>query len=419
MENENFNWLEQFIEIQNNKDIKTSNDFKILNSNNIDTNELTKHETDKDAEVVELNYKDEEAKEVDKRSFAKGALAFVADMPEETIKALMLAFLNGTDVTANFTGVIFNAMTNQSPAMAEAFKNGDAAEFKKLVNGSIQEFSKYLSNEKEQVKAIGEGSELNSKAAEFVSMIIQDTPYALPIYKKFKSMGMPTYVALPLAYGMGSGIAFDDDATLFLNSEQVQSFKEMIKVLPESSEEKIYNTTFRMLEGTSLGFLIPKVFQGLKFAKNTVPKYMTPQTSVAVGSAAATGAAVDKATATEIDGPSTDAEIDKQYGFGASEDAMNDFLKPKTNQDMQDIITKAEKADDQTLFFNEDDMTETKDGEAINASITITDPKALVGSDIVFYDDETMEQMTYQNVNESDDNWIILNKDRETTSYKE
>ena len=419
MENENFNWLEQFIEIQNNKDIKTSNDFKILNSNNIDTNELTKHETDKDAEVVELNYKEEEAKEVDKRSFAKGALAFVADMPEETIKALMLAFLNGTDVTANFTGVIFNAMTNQSPAMAEAFKNGNAAEFKKLVNGSIQEFSKYLSNEKEQVKAIGEGSELNSKAAEFVSMIIQDTPYALPIYKKFKSMGMPTYVALPLAYGMGSGIAFDDDATLFLNSEQVQSFKEMIKVLPESSEEKIYNTTFRMLEGTSLGFLIPKVFNGLKFAKNTVPKYMTPQTSVAVGSAAATGAAVDKATATEIDGPSTDAEIDKQYGFGASEDAMNDFLKPKTNQDMQDIITKAEKADDQTLFFNEDDMTETKDGEAINASITITDPKALVGSDIVFYDDETMEQMTYQNVNESDDNWIILNKDRETTSYKE
>ncbi len=44
MKEENFNWLETFIEIQNNKDIKTSNDFKILNSNNIDTNELTKHE---------------------------------------------------------------------------------------------------------------------------------------------------------------------------------------------------------------------------------------------------------------------------------------------------------------------------------------------------------------------------------------
>tara|TARA_R110000765_G_scaffold7276_4_gene23715 strand:- start:649 stop:906 length:258 start_codon:yes stop_codon:yes gene_type:complete len=76
MEEENFNWLETFIEIQNNKDIKLSNDFKILNSNNIDTNELTNHEPDKDAGVVELNYKDEKAKETDGYNYTKGALAF-------------------------------------------------------------------------------------------------------------------------------------------------------------------------------------------------------------------------------------------------------------------------------------------------------------------------------------------------------
>ena len=165
MEEENFNWIEAFIQATEKKEIKNGNAFKVLNENNIDTNELTKHEKDKEAGVIELNYKDEEVKEVDKRSFAKGALAFVADMPEETMKALMMAFLNGTDVAANFTGVVFNAMTNQSPAMAEAFKNGNAAEFKKLVNGSIQEFSKYLNNEKKQVKAIGEGSVIKSSKA--------------------------------------------------------------------------------------------------------------------------------------------------------------------------------------------------------------------------------------------------------------
>ena len=69
--------------------------------------------------------------------------------------------------------------------------------------------------------------------------------------------------------------------------------------------------------------------------------------------------------------------------------------------------------------FNEDDMTETKENEPINAYITLTDPKSLNGSDIVFYDDETMEQMTYKQIDENDDNWIILNKDRETTSYKQ
>jgi len=312
-------------------------------------------------------------------------------MPEETVKALMMAFLNGTDVAANAAGVVFNAMTNSDPAVALAFKEGNPEKFKKLVNSNIQEFSKYLDTQKKEVKEIGEGSELNSKAAQFVSMVTQDTPYSLPIYKKLTSLGMPKYMALPVSYGIGSGIAFDDDAQIFLNSEQVQSFKEMSGALPNTSEEKIFNTTYRTLEGTALGFAIPYVFQGLKFAKNTIPKYMTPQTTIATGSAASVGAVVDNATANDV--------------------VKNDT--PVTNQDMQDTITKAEKADDQILFFDGD--RESGPDDPINDYIKITDPKALEGADIVFYDDETMEQMTYQKINESDDDWIILNQDRKTS----
>jgi len=392
MENEeNFNWLEIYMDIQEGKDIKNSPAFKLLNSNNIDTNELTKHEKDKDAGVVELNYKDEKEKETDSISFSKGLLAFVADMPEETVKALMMAFLNGTDVAANAAGVVFNAMTNSDPAVALAFQEGNPEKFKKLVNANIQEFSKYLNEQKKEVKEIGEGSELNSKAAQFVSMVTQDTPYSLPIYKKLTSLGMPKYMALPVAYGIGSGVAFDDDAQIFLNSEQVQSFKEMAGALPNSSEEKIFNTTYRTLEGTALGFAIPYVFNGLKFAKNTIPKFMKPQTTIATGSAASVGAAVDNATANDV--------------------VKNDT--PVTNQDMQDTITKAEKADDQVMFF--DGEKESGPDDPINDYIKITDPKALEGADIVFYDDETMEQMTYQKINETDDDWIILNQDRKTS----
>ena len=415
MEEENFNWLEAYITASEGKDIKNSKAFKILNENNIDTNELTKHDKDKDAGVIELNYKDEKEKEVDGRSFAKGLLAFIADMPEETVKALMLAALNGTDVAANVVGVAFNAMTNADPAMQAAFQKKDLKEFKKLVNKNIQDFSKYLSEQKEDVKKIGEGSELNSTAAMWVSMVMQDTPYSLPIYKKFKSMGVPTYVALPVAYGMGSSISFSDDATLFLNSEQVQDFKEMLGVLPNTSEEKLYNTTFRMLEGTSLGFLFPAVFKGLKFAKNTVPKYMAnEQIQTAVVGGAVAGSVVegniDKAEAM------TDAEIDKAYGEGASEKAMIEALdKPISKQDMQKTIAEAEKADDQILFYNVSDMTEAGPDDPINEYIKITDPKALENAGVVFFDADTNTQMTYQKINENDDNWIILNKDRETS----
>lgn len=287
------NIFQIYLDAVNKKSVKDSSSFKVLNKNNIDTNELTGHEKDDHAGKVDLNYKDDKEKETDGYNYTKGLLNFIADMPEETGKALLTAFLNGTDVAANVVGVAFNAMTNVDPAMNAAFNNGDGKKFKTLLNKNIQDFSKYLNSEKEQVAKIGEGSPTSSKAAEFVSMITQDTPYSLPIYKKFKKLGMPNWMALPVAYGMGSSIAFDDDASIFLNSEQVQGFKNMIGVLPDSSEEEIYNKTFRMLEGTGLGFATSPIIKGLKYAKNNIPAFMKPQSTISVGGAASAGAIAD------------------------------------------------------------------------------------------------------------------------------
>jgi len=370
MEDENFNWIEAFIQATEKKDIKNGHAFKVLNENNIDSNELTKHEKDKDAGVIELNYKDEKAKEMDGRSFAKGALALVADMPEETLKALMMAFLNGTDVAANVVGVVFNAMTNSSPAMAEAFKEGDPARFKKLVNGKIQEFSKYLDEGKDTVKNLsgnitGKGAELDSKVAEFISILTQDTPYSMPIYKKLKNLGMPNYMAFPVAYGMGSGIAFSDDAQIYLNSEQVQNFKEMVGALPNSSEEKIFNTTWRTVEGTVMGFAFPAIFKALKFAKNTIPKYMDEQFQKSVGAASITGSVVKGNMNENNTEPTTDAEIDEVYGENASENAMIEAIdltdanidkiygEGSSEKAMDDVLLNKEK-EDNFIILNTD-----------------------------------------------------------------
>jgi hypothetical protein len=293
MEEENFNWAEQYLGIQSNKDVKNGLAFQTLNENNIDTNELTGHEKETNAGVIELNYKDDKVKEADSYSYARGLLNFVADMPEETAKALMLAGLNGVDVAANATGVLFNHFTNIDPVMHAAFNNGDGKKFKDALGNNIAKFSNYLGLQKDEVREIGEDSETSSKAAEFVGMIAQDTPYAVPIYKKLKNVGLPNWMALPVAYGMGAGIAFDDDATLFLNSEQVQEFKKMVVDLENSSEEKIFNTTFRMVEGTGLGFAFAPIFKGLKFAKNNIPKLSKPQNTISVGGAATGGAVAE------------------------------------------------------------------------------------------------------------------------------
>ena len=325
------NIFQTYLDAVDKKSVKNSSSFKVLNKNNIDTNELTGHEKDVHAGEVNLNYKDDKEKEVESRSFAKGALAFIADMPEETIKALMMTALNGADVAANGVGTIFNAMTNVDPAMNVAFNYGDGEKFKTLLNKNIQDFSKYLNSEKEQVSKIGEGSEMNSKAAEFVSIITQDVPYSIPIRKKLKNMGIPEYIALPVAFGIGSAIAFDDDASLVLNSEQVQGFKEMAGVLPDTSEEKIFNTTTRMLEGTAFGFLTAPVIKALIFAKNNIPKYMNKnveQISTAIGGAAITGSVVegniDKSSQTEDPNILSDEKIIPALEFIDEEKEVGD-----------------------------------------------------------------------------------------------
>ena len=152
MEEENFNWAEAYIEIQNGKDIKNTNAFKTLIDNNIDTNELTGHEKETQAGVVHLNYKDEKEKETDSYDYAKGLLNFAADMPDETVKALMLAGLNGVDVASNAAGVLFNTFTKVDPAMNAAFNNGDGKKYKESLNSNIKKFSNYLSTQKEEVK---------------------------------------------------------------------------------------------------------------------------------------------------------------------------------------------------------------------------------------------------------------------------
>ena len=115
----------------------------------------------------------------------------------------------------------------------------------------------------------------------------------------------------------------------------------------------------------------------------------------------------------------TDAKIDEVFGEGASEKAMIEALdKPISKRDMQDTITQAEKVDDQILFYNESNMTEAGENDALNAYIHITDPNLLEGSDVVFFDEDTNTQITYQKENESDDNWIILNSDRKTSYSK-
>ena len=114
-----------------------------------------------------------------------------------------------------------------------------------------------------------------------------------------KSLGTPNWVALPVSAGVGFSLGFDEEASFFINSEAVKNFKELVRVLPDTPEEKIFDNTVQALEGTGFAFAIPAIAKGFTFAKQNVPKLVTKETVSDAAKLAAGGTVIGTALTKE------------------------------------------------------------------------------------------------------------------------
>jgi hypothetical protein len=175
---ENINLLETFYlpKIENDT-LKNSSVIKILKENQIDSYEAFGIDKDKDAGVINLQYKDEKEKATDGISFAEGLLEFGKDIIPSSIYSVGLAGVNGADVLINFIP-LFDKLFSLDPNY-----DGNAPLMEKMKN-----WDKNLANAR---KHLNDKRDENQKVTKFVSMIFQDIPYAIPIHKFFKKTGYP------------------------------------------------------------------------------------------------------------------------------------------------------------------------------------------------------------------------------------
>ena len=359
MEENNINWSNAYFNFLERSEIKNSNVFKTLNENNIDTNELTDTPKQTQAGVIELNYKDKEIQKLDALDYVESVLSFGKDLAKDTVYSLTKAAINGIDVGINLMPLMVKMMAYSNPVTYDLYQKRDVDGFVNEFSNSVRDLSKSIGKAR---ASLDKDMEQDNMVTKLVGTMLQDVPYAIPIHKKLKSMGLPTYVSTPLSLGLSTGISYSDDAQIFLNSEQVQGFKDMVGVLPNTSEEKIYNTTYRMLEGTFLASLTIPVVKALKFSKQNIPAFTNPQATISVGGAAAAPAAAEKNLEEKDKGldysvdiePTTDAQIDSIYGAGASEKAMDEVLLPKTDEEIDEAFGAgaSEKAMDEALLLN-------------------------------------------------------------------
>ena len=288
---ENVNLIDSFYLPTIEKNVtENSSAVKILNDNHIDSHELLGINQEAEAGTINLNYKDEKQKEADGIDFVEGAIEFAKDIVPSSYQSMKLAGVNGADVMINMVPLfdrLFSLDPNYKP-------NQD-------LMTTMKNWSNHLDGARENIKA---KRDQNQKVAQFVSMIFQDVPYAVPLHKKFKNMGMPKWLSMPLAYGLGYALGFDEEKTsMFFNSKDVQAIKSLINITKDTPEEKLFDNVWQAVEGTGIAWAFPQIWKSIKFAKRNIPKLNTEKVGQAAG-ITATGGAVVKSVL-DIDGNNT------------------------------------------------------------------------------------------------------------------
>ena len=269
---------------------ENSSAVKILNDNHIDSHELLGINQEAEAGTINLNYKDEKQKEADGIDFVEGAIEFAKDIVPSSYQSMNLAGVNGADV-----------MVNMVPLFDRLFSLDPNYKPNQELMTTMKNWSNHLDGARENIKA---KRDQNQKVAQFVSMIFQDVPYAVPLHKKFKNMGMPKWLSMPLAYGLGYALGFDEEKTsMFFNSKDVQAIKSLINITKDTPEEKLFDNVWQAVEGTGIAWAFPQIWKSIKFAKRNIPKLNTEKVGQAAG-ITATGGAVVKSVL-DIDGNNT------------------------------------------------------------------------------------------------------------------
>ena len=122
-----------------------------------------------------------------------------------------------------------------------------------------------------------------------IGVIGQDAAYVYPIHKKLKSLGIPKQYALPLAFAVGSTLAFENKTSFLLDTETINGLKSAINLKPDTPAEEMFDKLVQFVEFSGMGFAFNKIAPIFKSMKNIdVQKAAT----VTAGSTAAGAAAI-------------------------------------------------------------------------------------------------------------------------------
>ena len=254
-----------YIPLQAQEEAYSNKKYKLLVENDIDPAELVGLKKDANSSVIKLG----EEQEGQKEDLYKEVLDYAAALPKDLLISVVRGGVNGFDFIKDLAA--FATYGNQELPDDSVFK---------FIDERIEAQKKSL-----------DAAEANDPlTTRMIGAIGQDAAYVAPIYKKFRSMGIPKSYALPTAFALGSTFAFDKKTSFMLDTETINGFKNTINLNPDTPAEELFDKMVQFVEFSGMGFAFNKIAPIIKNLKKVdVQKTAT----VTAGSAGAGAAAIE------------------------------------------------------------------------------------------------------------------------------
>ena len=294
MAEENFNWLDNYLEIQKKKDIKNSSAYETLINNNVDTNELLGIEKEEGAGTYPID-KNFEPEEANKNEFVNDLLKFGEDLKDSDFTKQLWRMPEGGINVLDFGTNIFNSF-DRLFSLDPNYKSLDI----------FSKWSENLDNARNYFKEKRE--DVESKVADIGGILLQDLPAYFVIDRILKRSGVKFKHRAPLALGLSYAMSFENEDDIVVQSEFLKDLKHTLGILPDTPENQLMDDLAQMVVGWGSAKIFSGIMPTIKWIKRHVPRKTV--SDVAAGTAA--GGVLTKTIMDETEAKRTE-ELEKTF----------------------------------------------------------------------------------------------------------
>ena len=280
---EEFDYLTDFYLPFRDQEAKYNSDIlKGFRTNNIDPYEFLGEKKVNGIQPIELTKPEQQ--EQGKIDYSEAFVEFFKDLPESVALSTLENIANISNLGVQAIGVASNL----------AFKDTKLDKISDITNGVANFYNKNTEQFVKNIETYAKNNDVNG-VSKFMTDIGLDTAMSVPIYRQLKKVGVPSFAAMPLSFGLAYGFSGGEkevDGNMIMDSQALNRTFELLNILPDTPESEIAEAVATSFEGTLWTAAIPQITKVFKLLKNNVPAYINQQTvTTATGTAVAAGAA--------------------------------------------------------------------------------------------------------------------------------